>query len=171
MKYRVFGKLNWEFSALEFETMCLPTGRNDFANIDKHETTRMIRYSIDTGVDYKETSYGYYRGNSEVVIRRPLIDGYKQKIRIAHRLPCHDVRTTEDFDRCLNVQLKRLGVKRADFYLLHHLNKLVWPKMRDLCILRWANRAISDCQIGYFGFSLHDDYELAKRRGVTCVLT
>jgi predicted aldo/keto reductase-like oxidoreductase len=62
----------------------------------------------------------------------------------------------------LNEQLKRLGIKSVDFYLLHHLNKLVWPKMRDLGILRWADRAIADGRIGYFGFSFHDNYELFK---------
>ena len=129
MKYRALGKLNWEVSALGFGAMRLPTLGNDFANIDEHETIRMIRYAIDKGVNYIDTSYSYHKGNSEVIIGKALKDGYRKRVRIATKLPSHDVRTAEDFDRCLNEQLKRLGIKSVDFYLLHHLNKLVWPEI------------------------------------------
>ena len=162
MKYRAFGNLNWEVSALGFGAMRLPIVNNDPANIDEHEAIRMIRYAIDKGVNYIDTSYSYHKGNSEVVIGKALKDGYRKRVRIATKLPSHDVRTAEDFDRCLNEQLKRLGVKSVDFYLLHHLNKLVWPKLRDLGVLQWADRAIAHGRIGYFGFSFHDNYELFK---------
>jgi hypothetical protein len=55
--------------------------------------------------------------------------------------------------------LKKLQTDKIDFYLLHHLNKLIWPKMRDMGILKWADSAIADGRIGYFGFSYHDNFE------------
>jgi predicted aldo/keto reductase-like oxidoreductase len=80
-------------------------------------------------------------------------------MKIATKLPCHEANSPKDFDRILNDQLKKLQTDKIDFYLLHHLNKLVWPKMRDMGILKWADSAIADGRIGYFGFSYHDSFE------------
>jgi predicted aldo/keto reductase-like oxidoreductase len=43
---------------------------------------------------------------------------------------------------------------------LHDLNKIRWPKLRDLGVLKWAEGAITDGRIGYFGFSFHDTYDV-----------
>ena len=63
---------------------------------------------------------------------RHLKDGYREKVRIATKLPVPEVKTSADFDRLLNEQLKRLQTDRIDFYLLHGLNKVGWPKVRNL---------------------------------------
>jgi len=158
VKYRKFGKLDWKVSALGFGAMRLPTLDKEFSQIDEPKTIQMIRYAIDHGVNYIDTAYGYHSGNSEMVIGKALQDGYRQRVKIATKLPCHDVTATENFDRCLNEQLKRLKTDAIDFYLLHHLNQLVWPKMQKLKILEWADKAIADGRIGYFGFSYHDNF-------------
>jgi hypothetical protein len=36
--------------------------------------------------------------------------------------------------------LARLQTDHIDFYLLHCLQKPSWPKVRDLGVLRWAER-------------------------------
>jgi hypothetical protein len=160
MKYRKFGKLDWEVSALGFGAMRLPVVNKNQSNIDEPTVIKMMRYAFDHGVNYVDSAYGYHQGNSEVVIGKALKDGYREKVKIATKLPCHEVRSNEDFDRMLNEELKRLQTDRIDFYLLHHLNKVNWTKVRDLGVLRWADRAIADGRIGYFGFSFHDSYEL-----------
>ena len=53
----------------------------------------------------------------------------------------------------------RLQTERIDFYLLHALDAERWPKMRDLGVLDWAERAMADGRIGHLGFSFHDKYE------------
>jgi predicted aldo/keto reductase-like oxidoreductase len=162
MKYRKFGKLDWKVSALGFGAMRLPVLDGDASKVDESQVTQMIRYAVDHGVNYIDSAYGYHRGNSELAIGKALLDGYRDKVKIATKLPCHDAMTTKDFDRILNEELKRLQTDHIDFYLLHHLNRLVWPKMRDLGILKWADGAIADGRIGYFGFSYHDNFETLK---------
>ncbi len=161
MQYRRFGKLDWEGSALGFGAMRLPSAKGDPANVDDPESIRMIRYAIDHGVNYVDTAYGYHSGQSERIVGRALLDGYRDKVKVATKLPVGLVESASDFDRLLNEQLERLQTK-IDFYLLHGLRGKNWPKVRDLGVLSWAEGAMADGRIGYLGFSFHDDFEAFK---------
>jgi predicted aldo/keto reductase-like oxidoreductase len=160
MKYRKFGKLDWKVSALGFGAMRMPVINGEHANIDEPEAIKMIRYAIDHGVNYIDSAYFYHRGNSEILVGKALQDGYRAKVRVATKLPCADVHSPADFDRLLNEQLKRLGDKQVDFYLLHGLNKVEWAKVRDFGVIKWAEGAMKDGRIGHLGFSFHDTYDV-----------
>ena len=160
MKYRKFGKLDWKVSALGFGAMRFPVINEDHSKINEPEAIKMMRYAIDHGVNYIDSAYFYHRGSSEVLVGKALQDGYREKVRVATKLPCLDVHAPEDFDRLLNEQLKRLHDKKVDFYLLHGLNKVDWTKMRDLGVLKWAEGAMKDGRIGHLGFSFHDTYDV-----------
>jgi len=158
MRYRTFGKLDWRVSALGFGCMRLPTkGRHE--DIDEPAATKMLRYAIDHGLNYVDTAYPYHGGNSERFLGRALQDGYREKVRLATKLPTWLVKAPEDFDRYLNEQLERLQTAHLDFYLLHSLNQGSWHKVQDLGVLQWAGSAIADGRIRYLGFSFHDKYE------------
>ncbi len=158
MKYRKFGKLDWQVSVLGFGCMRLPTTSESPADIDEPEATRMVRYAIDRGVNYIDTADPYHDCNSEFFVGRVLQDGYREKVRLATKLPCWKVESPPDFDKYLNEQLAKLQTDHVDFYLLHALNGETWPKMRDLGVLEWAEGAIADGRIVHLGFSFHDEY-------------
>jgi len=160
MQYRTFGRLDWKPSALGFGAMRLPTIDGDPGRIDEPEATRMILYAIDHGVNYVDTAYPYHRETSEPFLGRALQDGYRERIRLATKMPCWKVEAAKDFDRYLDEQLDRLRTDHVDFYLLHGLNAGSWPKMRDLGVLGWAEKAIGDGRIHHLGFSFHDKYEV-----------
>lgn len=160
MQYRTFGRLDWKVSALGFGAMRLPRIDDDPGQIDEPEAKRMLRYAIDHGVNYVDTAYPYHRETSESFLGRALQDGYRERIKLATKMPCWKIETPEDFDRFLNEQLEKLQTDHIDFYLLHSLNANSWPKVRDQGVLRWAEGAIADGRIGYLGFSFHDQYEV-----------
>jgi len=162
MKYRKFGKLDFQSSVLGFGAMRLPQFDRNPANVDEDESIRMIRYAIDHGVNYIDTAYPYHMGRSEVIVGKALRDGYRNKVRVATKLPPWKIRAHEDFDRYLNEQLERLQVNHIDFYLLHGLNKAFWHKLYDLNVIHWAEKAIADGRIGHLGFSFHDDFKAFK---------
>jgi uncharacterized protein len=162
MKYRKFGKLDWQVSALGFGAMRLPTTDGNQANINEPEAIRMIRYALDHGVNYIDSAYLYHMGNSERRLGKALKDGYRAKTRIATKIPPNMVNTAADFDKILNEQLGKLQTDKIDFYLLHGLNAESWPKMRDLKIIPWAEKMIKAGRIGHLGFSFHDKFEVLK---------
>jgi len=160
MQYRKFGRLDWKVSALGFGCMRFPIIGEDQGKIDEPEATRMLHYAIDHGVNYLDTAYSYHEGNSERFVGRALQDGYRERVKLATKLPCWMVERAEDFDRFFNEQLDRLRTDRVDFYLLHTLNQKSWTRVRDLGVLDWAERAMADGRIGHFGSSFHDEYEV-----------
>jgi len=158
MKYRKFGKLDWQVSALGFGCMRLPT-LGEHAKIDEPEATRMLYHAIDHGVNYVDTAYGYHGGNSELFLGRALRGTYRDKVRLATKLPPWHVKEVADFDRLFNEQLGKLQTERLDFYLLHSLDAQSWHKLRDLGVREWAAKEIKRGRIGHLGFSFHDNYE------------
>lgn len=160
MNYRTFGTLDWKPSALGFGAMRLPRIDNDPGQIDEPEATRMIRHAVDQGVNYVDTAYPYHRETSEIFLGRALQDGYRERIKLATKMPCWKVKAEDDFDRFLDEQLAKLQTDHVDFYLLHGLNAQRWPEMRKLEVLRWAEGALADGRIGHLGFSFHDEYEV-----------
>jgi predicted aldo/keto reductase-like oxidoreductase len=162
MKYRKFGRLDWEVSVLGFGAMRLPVINEDMTKINEPEAIRMIRYAIDNGVNYLDTAYMYHMGNSELLVGKALKDGYREKVKVATKLPARMVESTADFDRIFNEQLQRLRTDRVDFYLMHGLDKDSWHKVRDLGVLRWAEGQVAQGRIDHLAFSFHDEYKVFK---------
>ncbi|MFC2008027.1 aldo/keto reductase [Chloroflexota bacterium] len=162
MKYRNFGKLEWKPSALGFGCMRLPLLDKDASHVDEAEVIRMIRYAIDHGVNYIDTAAVYHRGNSERVLGKALMDGYRQKVRLATKLSLFAVKSADEFDSFFNNQLERLQTDKIDFYLLHTLNSHHWKLVDDWKVIPWLEGKMAAGQIGDIGFSFHDEYDVFK---------
>lgn len=162
MQYRTFGTLDWKPSALGFGAMRLPVLDNDHSKIDEKEATQMVRYAIDHGVNYVDTAYPYHRGTSELFLGRALKEGYRERVKLATKMPCWLVKAPEDFDRYFNEQLERLQTDFIDFYLLHSLDEKIWQDMKTFNVLDWIEKIRTDGRIHYVGFSFHDKFEVFK---------
>lgn len=167
MQYRKFEKLGFECSAFGVGCMRLPLqvnpdGTKSSENIDEQEAIKMIRHAIDNGVNYIDTAYGYHGGNSERLVGKALKDGYRDKVKLATKLPVWLANSYEDFDRLLNEQLEKLQTDHVDFYLLHALHKESWEKVRDMGVLGFLDKAVEDGRIKHPGFSFHDELPVFK---------
>jgi predicted aldo/keto reductase-like oxidoreductase len=162
MKYRKFGMLNWEVSSLGFGAMRLPTIGGDRAKIDEAEAIKMIRYTIDHGVNYVDTGYRYHEGKSEGLLGKALKDGYREKIRLATKMPVRLLNSSEDLERIFGEQLTRLQTDHIDFYLLHGIRRAGWSKVKELNVLKWAEKELAERRIRHLGFSFHDEFEVFK---------
>ncbi len=161
MKTRRFGDI-FDVSVLGFGAMRLPTIGN---TVDESEAIKMMRYAIDNGVNYLDTAYFYHNGESERVVGNALKDGYRNKTKIATKLPMFgNVTCADDFDALLDTQLKRLQVDHIDFYLFHSINKNSWNNV----ILKFdlfdkMEIAKKAGKIGHVGFSFHDEYAVFEK--------
>jgi len=162
MKFRKFGSLDWEVSVLGFGAMRLPVVGKDTSNVDEPEAIKMIRYAVDQGVNYIDTAYTYHEKHGEMVVGKALLNGYREKVKLATKLPSWLVEKPDDFDRFLDEQLDKLQTDHIDFYLLHALNSTYWPRLRDWNILNRAEDAIAEGRIHHLGFSFHDEFEIFK---------
>ncbi|MBN1878050.1 MAG: aldo/keto reductase [Anaerolineae bacterium] len=164
MQYRRFGKLDWKVSALGFGCMRLPTtDPNDRSRIDEELATKMVRYAIDHGVNYIDTAYPYHNGESERFVGRVLQDGYREKVRLATKLPIWKLESADDPEAVLNEQLEKLQTDYVDFYLLHGLGQKRWETVEKLNVLAWAEKALTDGRIHHLGFSFHDNFDAFKK--------
>ena len=160
MKYRPFGKLDWQASALGFGCMRLPTLGDDSGAIDETLAVPMLHRAIDAGVNYIDTAWAYHREQSEVFVGKALSGGYREKVHLATKLPSWLITTRADMDRFLDAQLERLQTDHLDFYLLHTLNARFWQNYKDLNVFDWAERKMAEGKFRYLGFSFHDTYEV-----------
>lgn len=163
MLYRRFGKLSWHASALGFGTMRLPTIGGNAENIDQKEAIRMIRYAIDQGVNYIDTAYVYHQGQSEVTVGKALQNGYRNKVKLATKIPIWKIQSQKDMDKYFLEQLSRLQADYVDFYLLHALYREAWDKLKKLHVQNWLEKKIAEGKIRHLGFSFHDEYDVFKQ--------
>ena len=166
MLYRKFGKTNEMVSILGFGCMRLPLlPGGDASKIDEKLATRLIRFAIDSGVNYIDTAYPYHgtgmgsAGQSEPFVARALRNGYREKVKIATKLPSWLIKSRADMDKFLNEQLQRLQTGTIDFYLVHALNGQIWKSLMEAGITEFLDQAIRDGRIRYAGFSYHDKEE------------
>lgn len=158
MQYRKMPKIKDELSVLGYGCMRFPTKVG--GSIDKDKALKQIRYAIDSGVNYLDTAWPYHLGASESFLGDYVLkDGYRDKVKIATKLPCFLIKKAEDMDKFLNKQLEKLKVENIDYYLLHALDKGSWEKMLNFGVIEFMNRIKKEGKIVNMGFSYHGKRE------------
>jgi predicted aldo/keto reductase-like oxidoreductase len=167
MEKRPMGRTGDSSTILGFGCMRLPLTGPTPDMIDYDLSERMLRSAIDRGVDYVDTAYPYHSagdrmtpGESEPFLAKALKGGYREKVKLATKLPSWKPEKFADFHSLLDEQLKRLDVRQIDYYLVHNLNRGVWPAVKDMGLLKFFGEAVKDGRIRFPSFSFHDDYAL-----------
>ena len=153
MQYRTVPKNGDKFSALGFGCMRLPQKRG---KIDEERAISQIRYAIDHGGRaYVDTAPPYHGGESKKLLGKALLDGYREKVKLATKLTHFMLQKPEDMDKMLNMQLSKLQTDHIDYYLLHSLDADAWSKLQGFNVLKFLQKAKSDGKIVNMGFSFH----------------
>lgn len=163
MKYRKIG--DTEVSVLGLGCMRLDTvTENGKTRIDMNNFENMMRYAIDSGVNYFDTAYMYHDGESEIALGKVVKKlGVRDKINIATKLPHWNINGEDDVDRLINEQFKKLDTDYFDFYLLHDMSRKVWDeKIIKFGVVEKLLKYKIEGRIKHLGFSFHDDLDAFK---------
>jgi len=164
MKYRILGKTGLKVSILGFGCMRLPIKNPSTKEVDEDEAIRLIRMGIDGGINYVDSAYRYHGSKSEIILGKALKDGYREKVILETKLYVPKLNTTNDFEKLLDEQLRKLDVKCIDVYLIHGLNFSRYQgKIEKLGIIEEAKNAKKLGKIKHFGFSSHDKPENIRK--------
>ena len=124
--------------------------------IDEDRTIRMIRDSIEKGINYFDTAYFYHGGKSESLLGKALAGGYRQKVKIATKLPPFMVSKLDGAKKIFETQLTRLQTDYIDHYLLHMLtDKASFDRMVSIGVVQWLEELKDEGKIKNIGFSFH----------------
>jgi predicted aldo/keto reductase-like oxidoreductase len=153
MLYRKNPRNGDELSILGFGCMRLPM--KDDGSVDEERATRQVRYAIDHGVNYVDTAWPYHMEQSEPFLGRALADGYREKVKLATKLPSWIVKNRGDMDHFLNSQLEKLNTDHIDYYLVHALVGELWDNVQKLGVTDFLDKAEANGRIINAGFSFH----------------
>jgi uncharacterized protein len=159
MQFRTVPKNGDKLSALGFGCMRLPMKGQA---VDEERAIKQIRLAIDNGVNYVDSAPPYHMGESEKVLGKALLDGYRSKVKVATKLTPFMLRKAEDMEKMLTVQLQKLQTDHIDYYLLHGLEAEFWTKMQNFGALKFLNKAKADGKIINMGFSFHGSLSTFK---------
>ena len=155
MQYRE-NKKGEKLSILGLGCMRLPTVAG---KVDYKKAKAMIDFAIENGVNYFDTAYIYHGGQSEAVLGRAL-EGQRDKVNIATKLPQYLVRKREQIDKYFDTQLERLKTTYIDYYLMHMMRSLAdWERLVECGIVEWIADKKEKGIIRNIGFSFHGAQE------------
>jgi predicted aldo/keto reductase-like oxidoreductase len=163
MLYRTMGSTGVEVSALGFGCMRLPVIGGKAQDIDVPAAIAMLHHAIESGVNHVDTAWFYHAeqfgqpGASEPFVGHALAGGWRERVNLATKLPQQLVKTREDMDRFLALQLERLQTDHIDFYLVHGLTGESWDRMDALGVREFLDAARADGRIRFPAFSFHGE--------------
>jgi len=159
MLYRKMPKTKDELSILGFGCMRFP---GTHMNVDEAAAIEQLQYAIDQGINYIDTAWPYHNGKSEVILGKAIKNGYRDKVKIADKLPHWLCKNSEDMEYYLTAQLERLNEEVIDYYLIHGLDAASWEKVKNLGVMEFMEKAKESGKILNAGFSFHgirDDFK------------
>ena len=159
MKYRKFGKLGIEGSAFGLGCRRFNGQASGDSIIDEQKAIGLIRRAIDGGVTYLDTAYVYLDRTSEIVLGKALLDGYRDKVTIATKMPMEAVHNRAEMEALLAEELKKLQTDHIDFYLMHGINREKWEYFKSIGAPRFFDDMKREGKIRYKCFSFHGPYD------------
>jgi Predicted oxidoreductases of the aldo/keto reductase family len=164
-------------SHLGFGAMRFPTKDG---HIDEEESSKMIDYAYENGINYFDTAYGYHGGESETFIGKALAKYPRDTWYLASKMPGHmmtykdGVLSNRGYMAGLEVkpceaifeeQLKKCGVEYFDFYLLHNLCETSYDfyTNEDLAVVDYLVKQKEAGRIKHLGMSAHGSAEIIDK--------
>ena len=145
--------------------MRLPIIDGDDSRIDEAATFEMVDYTMEHGVNYFDTAWGYHGGNSETVMGKALARHPRESYYLADKFPGYDLSNMDKVEEIFEEQLRKCNVDHFDFYLIHNVCELNIDAYLDpkYGIHDYLMEQKRNGRIAHLGFSIHGSYDVMKR--------
>ncbi|MCQ2962279.1 MAG: aldo/keto reductase [archaeon] len=158
MVKRVVKKNGDEIFPIGLGCMRFPTNKG---SIDEEITKEFLLYGLDNGINYLDTAYAYHNGENEPFLGEILKIkdengvSYRDKVKLATKLPSWLVKSREDMDMFLTEQLERLQTDYIDYYYVHNVDLTALKRLEDLGVYDFLDKAKEKGLIKNACFSFH----------------
>lgn len=160
MQYTEFGKTGIKVSRLGFGCMRFPFTEVDGKKVfNEEESIRMMHRAMELGVNYFDTAPGYCDTISEIIVGKAL-KGRRDQVYLSTKYPT-EVGTGDDYEKKLEISLKKLDTDYIDFYHFWGISLDTWEKKLDTPDgpLARALKLRDQGIIRHISFSFHDKPE------------
>ncbi len=147
---------------LGFGMMRLPLlNADDPTSVDLATVCNMVDTFLEEGFCYFDTAYMYHGHQSEVVVRKTLVERHpRNRFLLASKLPSMRLREEGDQERIFEEQLAKCGVDFFDYYLIHSLNVAHYATVQKFDSFGFVSRMKAAGKVKQMGFSFHDSAEV-----------
>jgi aryl-alcohol dehydrogenase-like predicted oxidoreductase len=168
VQYRRLGSSGLIVSLASLGTMQFGT-RMNMGNLNQRQTTEMVRFALDRGVNFIDTADVYSRGESETLVGEA-IKGIREELVLATkvRLPMSDTNfnrsgaTRVNILRGVETSLRRLQTDYIDLYQVHG-----WDSNTPLEeTLRALDDLVQQGKVRYIGLSNYMAWQAALALGI-----
>ena len=132
--------------------------------VDYDVLNPMVDRFLEMGGRYFDTAFNYLNGQSEVAIRKSLVQRHpRESFILADKLPGFLINSAEECKTYFMLQLMRCGVDYFDVYLLHWLNEENYALAEKYDEFKFLQSLKEEGKVKKTGFSYHDSPELLDR--------
>lgn len=163
MIYKDFKGL--KLSGLGLGNMRFPLLSDDQSDVDLEQAEKIIDKAFELGVNYFDTAWAYHGGRSESILGRSLSKYPRESFYISDKFPGFDVKNMARAREIFAEQLRRCGVERFDFYLLHNVSDNTLDGYMDegSALIEYLLEEKAAGRIGHLGFSCHAELDGMRR--------
>lgn len=158
MQYKDF-KEEIRLSRLGMGVMRLPAEDGEGTRILYDEAKALIDRCMAQGINYYDTAYIYHGGNSEAFLGKALAEYPRDSYYVADK---YNFQAEPDYRKQFQEQLKRLGMDRIDFYLLHGIQDHFAKDITENGSIAFFHEKKKEGKIRYLGFSFHGSPEVLR---------
>ena len=178
MKYTKLGNTGIEVSRICVGCMSYGAPSEDFHlwTLPQEETTRMVEYAIDLGVNFFDTANCYSHGTSEEFLGCALkeLNVPRNKVVIASKVYFNDGHLSKTaIEREIDGTLSRLGTDYLDLYQIHRFDYStpIEETMATLDSLVKAGKVRALGASAMYGYQFHNMQIAAEKNGWTLFST
>lgn len=143
-----------------FGMMRLPM---EHENVDIRQTCDMVDAFLAAGFNYFDTAHGYIGGKSELAVKACLTSRYpRDRYILTDKLSSNFFQTEADIRPYFESMLEACGVEYFDFFLLHALNKGIYPHYTENRAFEIAAELKAEGRVRHVGLSFHDTADVLE---------